>query len=112
MGLRAGELTGLRVRDLNLTAGHIEVRQTLARIGGVWKTSTPKSAHSSRNVPLVDRALVRDLRAYLVAHPNSGDPEALLWPGRRRPGRTRGPRRRLLAVGPSSRWTWPMLCPQ
>lgn len=48
-GLRAGELTGLRVRDLNLKAGHVEVRQTLARIGGVWKVSTPKSARSSRN---------------------------------------------------------------
>jgi integrase len=56
-GLRAGELTGLRVRDLNLAAGHVEVRQTLARIGGEWKISTPKSARSSRNVPLVDRVL-------------------------------------------------------
>ena len=81
-GLRAAELTGLRMRDLNLTAGHVEVRQTLARIGGEWKVSTPKSARSSRNVPLVERSLVRDLRAYLVAHPNSGDPDALLWPGR------------------------------
>ena len=81
-GLRAGELTGLRVRDLNLKAGHVEVRQTLARIGGVWKVSTPKSARSSRNVPLVERALVRDLREYLFAHPNRSGPDALLWPGR------------------------------
>lgn len=81
-GLRAGELTGLRVRDLNLKAGHVEVRQTLQRIGGEWRKGTPKSARSSRNVPLVNRALVTDLRAYLVAHPHSGDPDALLWPGR------------------------------
>lgn len=81
-GLRAGELTGLRVRDLNLKAGHVEVRQTLQRIGGEWRKGTPKSARSSRNVPLLDRALVSSLRAYLLAHPHSGDPEALLWPGR------------------------------
>lgn len=85
-------MTGLRVQDLNLAARHVEVHQTHARIGGVWKTSTPKSAGSSRNLPLVDRALVKDLRAYLVAHPNSGDPEALLWLGRRHRGCMRGPR--------------------
>jgi len=33
-GLRAAEITGLRVRDLNLKAGHVEVRQTLQRIDG------------------------------------------------------------------------------
>ena len=33
-------------------------------------------------------------------------------PGRRRPGCTRGPRRRLLAAGPSSRSTWPTRCPR
>lgn len=81
-GLQDAELKGLRVRDPNLAAAHVEVRQTLARIGGEWKVSTPKSARSSRDVPLVERSLVRYLRAYLVAHPNSGDPDALLWPGR------------------------------
>lgn len=28
-GLRAAEIAGLRVRDLNLAAGHVEVRQTM-----------------------------------------------------------------------------------
>jgi integrase len=81
-GLRAGELTGLRIRDLNLKAGHVEVRQTLQHIAGEWVVGTPKSARSTRNVPLVSRALVADLREYLVAHPRSGDPDALVWPGR------------------------------
>lgn len=31
-GLRAGEVTGLRVHDVNVAAGHIEVRQTLLRL--------------------------------------------------------------------------------
>ncbi len=66
----------------NRAAGHVEVRQTLARIGCARKISTPKSARSSRNVPLVERDMVRDLRKYLFAHPNRPDPDALLWPGR------------------------------
>ena len=81
-GLRAGELTGLRIRDLNLKAGHVEVRQTLQHIAGEWVDGTPKSARSTRNVPLVSRALVADLREYLMTHPRSGDPDSLVWPGR------------------------------
>ncbi|WP_375404855.1 hypothetical protein [uncultured Amnibacterium sp.] len=30
--------------------------------------------HSTRNVPLVDRGLIAELRRYLLTHPNSGDP--------------------------------------
>jgi integrase len=81
-GLRAGELTGLCIRDLNLKAGHVEVRQTLQHIAGEWVVGTPKSARSTRNVPLVSRALVADLREDLLTHPRSGDPDALVWPGR------------------------------
>jgi integrase len=81
-GLRAAEVAGLRVRDVNLAAGHIEVRQTLQRVRGEWAISTPKSARSTRNVPLLNRALIVQLRELLLAHPNSGDPNALFWPGR------------------------------
>lgn len=81
-GLRAGEIAGLRVRDVNLFAGHIEVRQTLQRIGGEWRVSTPKSKRSTRDVPVLNRALTTELRAMLFEHPNSGDPDALFWPGR------------------------------
>ncbi|WP_314101501.1 hypothetical protein [uncultured Frigoribacterium sp.] len=77
-GLRAGELTGLRIRNLNLKAGHVEVRQTLQHIAGEWVVLTPKSARSTRNVPLVSRALVADLREYPLTHPRSGDPDALV----------------------------------
>jgi len=33
-------------------------------------------------VPLLSRSLIADLREYLLAHPNSGDPDALFWPVR------------------------------
>ena len=81
-GLRAAELQGLRVRDVNLTAGHVDVRQTIRRVGGVWTVGTPKSARSTRQVPLLSRTLIADLREYLLAHPNSGNPDALFWPAR------------------------------
>ena len=81
-GLRAAEIAGLRVRDLNFTAGHVEVRQTIKRVGKEWKVGTPKSARSTRNVRLLHRGLTADLKRLLLAHPNSGDPDALFWPGR------------------------------
>lgn len=70
------------VRDVNLAAGHVEVRQTLQRTGGEWRTGTPKSARSTRNVPLMHRGLTADLRRLLLTHPESGNPDALFWPGR------------------------------
>lgn len=87
-GLRAGEVAGLRVRDVNLAAGHVEVRQTLQRLKGEWTVSTPKSARSVRNVPLLNRALIGELRELLLQHPASGDGDALFWPGRRHGPRT------------------------
>lgn len=81
-GLRAAEIAGLRVRDVNLAAGHIEVRQTIRKVNGAWHTDTPKSTRSTRNVPILSRALMAELRRYLLTHPASGDPDALFWPGR------------------------------
>jgi integrase len=82
-GLRAAEIAGLRIRDLNLSAGHVEVRQTLKRIAGEWTVVPPKSARSTRDVPLLSRSLTADLKLYLLQHPKSGDPDALFWAGLR-----------------------------
>lgn len=83
-GLRAAEVQGLRIRDvvLSATGAHVEVRQTIKRIKGVWTVGTPKSKRSTRDVPLLDRGLIADLKLYLLAHPFSGDPDALFWPAR------------------------------
>jgi integrase len=80
-GLRSAEIAGLRIRDVNLAAGHIEVRQTVKRLAGVWTVGTPKSARSTRNVPLFLGALTSELRLLLLQHPDSGNPDALFWPG-------------------------------
>lgn len=81
-GLRAAEIAGLRVRDVDLMAGHVEVRQTMKRIGNEWTVGTPKSKRSTRTAPLLDRQLIGELKAVLLTNPNSGDPDALFWPGR------------------------------
>ena len=35
-----------------------------------------------RDVPLLDRSLIAELKLFLLTHPNSGDPYALFWPAR------------------------------
>ena len=49
-GLRAAEIAGLRVRDVDFDAGHIEVRQTIKRIGNEWTVGTLKSKRSTRTM--------------------------------------------------------------
>jgi integrase len=71
------------VQDVVLGGGaHVEVRQTYRRINNVWVKGTPKSSRSTRDVPLLSKTLVAELRKVLLANPNSGDPEALFWPAR------------------------------
>ncbi|MGR0318086.1 site-specific integrase [Agromyces sp. ZXT2-3] len=87
-GLRAGELEGLRIGDVNLFARQPHVRvqrqaQYTPKVG--WECITPKSNKSIRNVPL-EPALADRLRDYLEHHPHRHDRDAMLWPGRRRGG--------------------------
>lgn len=63
VGLRQGEILGLRWSDLDLECGTLTVRHALARIEGRLVLVEPKSATSRRVVPLP--GFVRDA---LVAH--------------------------------------------
>ena len=63
VGLRQGEILGLRWSDVDLVAGTLTVRHALARIEGHLVLVEPKSATSRRVVPLpgfVRDALVAD----------------------------------------------------
>jgi integrase len=51
-GLRRGEALALRWSDVDLTAGLVRVRGTLARVDGELQVSPPKTAKSRRTVPL------------------------------------------------------------
>ncbi|NEB22133.1 tyrosine-type recombinase/integrase [Streptomyces coelicoflavus] len=86
-GLRAGELAALRVRDIDMLHGEVQVRRTVRRAkGGEWVFTAPKSKKSERNVPLVG-FLRAELTEWLAAHPAGDDPDAPLWPGSRNTGK-------------------------
>jgi integrase len=53
LGLRRGELLGLRWEDIDLDQGVLEVRRTLMRVGGELRAVTPKTKTSCRTVPLL-----------------------------------------------------------
>jgi integrase len=52
LGLRRGELLGLRWDDIDLDTGTLEVVQTLQRVGGALRFVRPKTERSARTVPL------------------------------------------------------------
>jgi integrase len=52
LGLRKGELLGLRWADVDLDRGELEVRQTLQRISGELRVQPPKTKRSRRTIPL------------------------------------------------------------
>lgn len=92
-GLRAGELCGLVVSDLDLPApsinpnspakpGKLRVERTVIRDGEQLAFDTPKTRGSRRTVPLTGETadLLRD---YLTEHPRADDPHAPLFPGMR-----------------------------
>ena len=93
-GLRAGEVAGLNMADVDLLHRTITVRRTWSN----GRLSEPKSSTSRRTVPM-DPELVPMLRKYVEDHPDSGNPASpfflsrvgsgmyttdLIWPGRER----------------------------
>ncbi|GGR28849.1 tyrosine-type recombinase/integrase [Agromyces mediolanus] len=85
-GLRPGELEALRIRDINFLRRHVEVRRQAQHTPKVGlEYITPKSAKAVRDVPLT-RSLLRALAQHVEAHPYRSDPDALLWPGRKKGG--------------------------
>ncbi|MEU7317637.1 site-specific integrase [Streptomyces sp. NPDC007083] len=62
LGLRRGELLGLRWEDVDLFEGVLTVRQALQRVGGELVIVPPKTQRSARRIPL-PRECVTALRA-------------------------------------------------
>ncbi len=99
-GLRAGELTALRLRDVNPLSGEVAVVRTMYRdpkSEAGWRVDTPKT-RANRSVAIYDDRVVADLRRYVAQHPNAADPEALLPHIPRWQAPTRSLRRQASAV--------------
>lgn len=64
LGLRRGELLGLRWRDVDLAKGTLQVRSSLQRVGGELRAVAPKTRTSRRTVPLIGQCVdaLRDHR--------------------------------------------------
>lgn len=52
LGLRFGELVGLRVRDVDLGRGRVNVRRSITNVRGRRSVGTPKSKAGVRSVPI------------------------------------------------------------
>ncbi|SIC06120.1 tyrosine-type recombinase/integrase [Mycobacteroides abscessus] len=64
-GLRWGELTGLRVADINLTTRRLQVRRSITQVGGKLILGATKSRAGVRTVPiptLIEPLLTRRVR--------------------------------------------------
>ncbi len=83
-GLRAGEIAGLQVADLDLSRPgreRVQVRRTIVDVNGHLSYDTPKSRRSRRTVPLPQNLLLH-LRDYVSSHPRRDVPTAPLFPGK------------------------------
>lgn len=81
LGLRRGELLGLRRRDIDFAAGVIRIRQQVCKVGNhvriMRKLKTPAAR---RDLPLLAE-IVSILSPHLLRI--ADDPDALLFPGRK-----------------------------
>ncbi|SDM23187.1 Phage integrase, N-terminal SAM-like domain [Nonomuraea maritima] len=89
LGLRRGELLGLRWRDVDLDIGTLEVVQTLQRVGGELRFVRPKTENSERTVPLPQLCLdaLKEHRKRQFAERSDAWPDwedhGLVFPSRR-----------------------------
>ena len=88
-GLRAGELAGLQIGDVELPEpsinpnspakpGMIRVERTVIAVDGKLIYDSPKTKGSRRRVPLTSQTTAL-LREYLAEHPRQNDPNAPLF---------------------------------
>lgn len=77
LGLREGEVLGLRRADVDLESATLTIAQQITAIAGKRHVETPKTMSSRRTLP-IPRALVPAFRSLIAELP----PDAYLFPGR------------------------------
>ena len=83
-GLRAGEMAGLQVGDIDLPSvpaksATLRVERTVIQIKGGLRYDSPKTKGSRRKVPLTPQT-AEMLSEYLAEHPRRNEPSAPLFP--------------------------------
>lgn len=79
-GLRAGEIAGLNISDVDPLRSRVTVRRTRRKVKGGWETHVPKNG-KTRRVPMPEW-LRDDVIAFIDQHPHRDKTDAPLWPGR------------------------------
>lgn len=108
-GLRFGELTELRRKDVDLTSGVVKVRRAVTRVGGKFVVGTPKSQAGIRDVAIPPH-LLPAVREHFATNPTGQD--GLLFPAAGDPSKHLAPaslytvfyRARDVAGRPDLRW--------
>jgi integrase len=77
-GLRAGELFGLRRRDLDLSRGTIRVSQAVVNVPGKGTIVGPPKTRTSNRLVSVPTSLIDLLQAHLTNY-TSSDPDAFIF---------------------------------
>ena len=77
--LRFGEVTELRVKDINVTGGKIHVRRAVVLVEKERRVTTPKSDAGERAVSIPPH-LLPTVVAHLDTYTDRKNPEALLFP--------------------------------
>jgi len=70
VGLRFGEVAGLRPKDVDLDAGTVSVVQSLSDINGKLSVGLPKTSAGRRTIN-VPASVVAELRTHAETHPGS-----------------------------------------
>jgi integrase len=77
--MRSGELTELRVKDLDLKRGHVNIDRAVTVVGSEFIEGDPKSDAGTRGVSIPPHIMPL-VRQHLNDHVNQFDQEALLFP--------------------------------
>lgn len=81
LGLREGEIVGLRREDIDLEAGTISIQQQITTLDGRKHKETPKSDYSVRTLP-VALSLIPLIAAQLLENRFKPNDQGMLFPGR------------------------------
>lgn len=75
-------MAALRVRDVDLLHGKLQVRRAMSNTSAGWFVTAPKSSRYRRDAPVLHERVLAELRSYVLTHPRADAPDAALLPGK------------------------------
>jgi integrase len=79
-GLRAGEVGGLRLADIDFGRSQVHISQQVVRVAGDGLRVTVPKTQAARRVVTLPRSVMRELREYVAENPPTSD--GLVFKGR------------------------------